>query len=164
MPGWPAPPRPPRALPAAKACRSAELQVREIDGGSYVVAVVRQAGRPAPDVLLEALPGLLASLRFDKSMRWNSSNVAFSRPIRWLLALFGDQLVPFAYAGLHRRQVDARFALREPGRISPSAALPITSALMESQGILLDGDQRRGQHPGADRSRGCKSRRAGRPG
>ena len=63
--------------------------------------VVHQAGRPAVEVLAEALPGLIAGLRFDKSMRWNSSNVAFSRPIRWLLALYGEgetcQVVPFEY-------------------------------------------------------------------
>ncbi len=67
-----------------------DLQVREMDGGRYVVAAVRQAGRPALEVLAEALPGLIAGLRFDKSMRWNRTNVYFSRPIRWLLALYGE--------------------------------------------------------------------------
>ncbi len=119
-----------------------ELQVREIDGGSYVVAVVRQAGRPAPAVLLEALPGLLASLRFDKSMRWNSSNVAFSRPIRWLLALFGDQPVPFTYAGLiaGRSTRGLRFA---NGQDTPVGTPADYFRLMQSQGIFLDGDKRR---------------------
>ena len=139
-------------MPAAKACAVAELQVREIDGGSYVVAVVRQAGRPAPEVLAEALPGLIASLRFDKSMRWNSSNVAFSRPIRWLLALFGEPApVPFEYAGLiaGRSTRGLRFANRQDtARRQPRGLL---STSWQAQGILLDGAQRRGQHPGADR-------------
>ncbi len=74
----------------SKGVALSDLQVREIDGGHYVAAVVRQAGRPAVAVLAEALPGLIAGLRFDKSMRWNSSNVPFSRPIRWLLALYGE--------------------------------------------------------------------------
>ena len=113
-----------------------------MDGGSYVVAVVRQAGRPAPEVLVEALPGLMASLRFDKSMRWNSSNVAFSRPIRWLLALFGDQPVPFTYAGLTagRTTRGLRFS---NGQDTPVSSPADYFRLMESQGILLDGDLRR---------------------
>ena len=78
----------------------ADLQVAEMDGGSYVVAHVFETGRQAPAVLAEALSGLIAGLRFDKTMRWNSSGVAFSRPIRWLIALFGGEVVPFAYAGL----------------------------------------------------------------
>jgi glycyl-tRNA synthetase len=119
-----------------------DLQVRDLDGGSYVVAVVRQAGRPAADVLADALPGLLASLRFDKSMRWNSSNIAFSRPIRWLLALYGEQLVPFAYAGLAAGKVTRGL------RFSDGQELIVNNPahyfnLMDSQGIILVGDTRR---------------------
>jgi glycyl-tRNA synthetase len=76
------------------------LESREIDGGQYVVAVVKQAGRPTPEVLREALPGLVAGIKFEKTMRWNDSGVAFSRPIRWLVALLGEQVIPFEYAGL----------------------------------------------------------------
>ncbi len=79
-----------------------------MDGGRYVVAVVKQAGRSTSEVLLEALPVLLAGIKFDKSMRWlpasraedKAANIAFSRPIRWLVALLGETIIPFEYAGL----------------------------------------------------------------
>src|SRR5262249_34851297 len=74
------------------------LQVREIDGGSYVTGVVYQKGRAAAEVLAELLPGLIAKLQFDKTMRWNVTGVAFSRPIRWIVALLGEHVVPFSYA------------------------------------------------------------------
>ncbi len=67
---------------------------------SYVAAVKSEAGRPAAIVLAESLPDLLAGLRFPKTMRWNETNVYFPRPLRWLVALLEDQVVPFAYAGL----------------------------------------------------------------
>ncbi|HEX9109681.1 MAG TPA: glycine--tRNA ligase subunit beta, partial [Longimicrobiales bacterium] len=76
------------------------LEVREVDGGRYVTAVVREAGRPAPIVLAELLPALIGRLQFDKTMRWNASGVAFSRPIRWLVGLLGDHVIPFAFAGV----------------------------------------------------------------
>jgi len=77
-----------------------DLEVREIDGGEYVVAVNREEGLPTVEVLPALLPELIAGLRFGKSMRWNASGVAFSRPVRWLVALLGDAVIPFQYAGL----------------------------------------------------------------
>jgi glycyl-tRNA synthetase len=76
------------------------LQVVEDKGGRYVAAVVHETGRPAPEVLAEALPGCIAGLTFGKSMRWNATNVSYSRPLRWLVALYGPQVVPFTYAGV----------------------------------------------------------------
>lgn len=76
------------------------LQLRAIDGGEYVVAQTRTPGLPAAAVLSEALPALLAGLRFRRSMRWNATAVTFSRPIRWLLALHGDAVVPLSHAAV----------------------------------------------------------------
>ena len=50
-------------------------------------------------VLTEELGGLVGALSFTRSMRWNSST-AFSRPVRWLLALHGSTVLPFQFAGL----------------------------------------------------------------
>jgi len=77
-----------------------DLEVREMDGGQYVVATRVEEGRPAPEVLVRLLPQLISALRFNMTMRWNESGVAFSRPIRWLVALLGDQVIPFEYAGV----------------------------------------------------------------
>ncbi len=67
---------------------------------AYVVATKTEAGRSAAEVLAEALPGLLAELRFPRTMRWNETNVSFPRPLRWLVALLGEQVIPFSYAGV----------------------------------------------------------------
>jgi glycyl-tRNA synthetase len=119
-----------------------ELQVREMDGGKYVAALVRSAGRPAPAVLAEVLPGLIASLRFDKPMRWNSSNVSFSRPVRWLLALHGEQVVPFEFAGLRAGDTTRGLRFRDPAeqRVNTPAEY---FAFLAEQGILLNGEERK---------------------
>ncbi len=67
---------------------------------SYVVAIKTEEGRPAGDVLAEELPELVAGLRFPRAMRWNDTNTYFSRPLRWLVSLLGDQVVPFGCAGV----------------------------------------------------------------
>jgi len=76
------------------------LVVRDLDGGQYVTGLVRETGRPAALVLAELLPTLIAKLQFEKTMRWNATGLAFSRPIRWLVALLGEHVIPFSYAGV----------------------------------------------------------------
>ncbi len=118
-----------------------DLQIRQMDGGQYTVATVRQVGRPAGIVLAEALPGLLATLRFEKPMRWNSSNVAFSRPIRWLLALFGEQVIHFEFAGVRSGNTTRGLRFEQPEKPlirHPDEYLTVLSA----QGILLDPAER----------------------
>ncbi len=122
-----------------------DLEVRDMDGGRYVVAVVHQVGRPAHEVLAEALPGLIAGMRFGKSMRWNETDVAFSRPIRWLLALLGDAVIPFEYAGYRSGRVTRglRFPLGGlPTEIQVRTPQEYLEAL-HAQGIVLDPEERR---------------------
>ncbi len=76
------------------------LEVRSEGSGRYVFAAVRSEGRPTAEVLPEALTGLVAAIKFGKTMRWNATNVAFSRPIRWFVSLWGESVIPFKYAGL----------------------------------------------------------------
>jgi glycyl-tRNA synthetase len=127
------------------------LQVREMDGGSYAVAVVRRTGRPTGQVLAEALPGLIAGLSFKLSMRWNATGVAFSRPIRWLVALLGDQVVPFEYAAIMSDRWTR--GLRPDG--SPEIKIPAAEAyvdLLAKARILLDQSARRSEIAGQIRS------------
>ncbi len=119
-----------------------DLRIEDRDGGRYVTALVRTAGRPATEVLAEALPGFIADLRFPKSMRWNDSGVVFSRPIRWLVALYGGADIPCAYAGIASRP--ATRGLRPYG--SPTAELTDVRSYQRfcvEQGILLDVAQRK---------------------
>ena len=77
----------------------ADLVVQEIDGGSYVTALVKVTGLPTTEVLASKLPEFLSDLKFSKMMHWNDSGLAFSRPIRWIMALYGDTIIPFELGG-----------------------------------------------------------------
>ncbi len=119
-----------------------ELQVKEIDGGQYVVALVSEASQAAYDVLLQALPELVAGIKFDKSMRWNKTNVAFSRPVRWLLAMLGGTAIPFEYAGLTADSATRGLRFLQPVEINVGSASEYFAAL-EKQGIMLDPEGRK---------------------
>jgi len=119
-----------------------ELQIRESEGKRYLVAVIRKAGKTAPEVLAELFPRLISSLRFTLSMRWNESGIRFSRPIRWLVALFGDRIVDFEYAGVRSG--------RTTRGLRPEGSPPITLEraedyfqAMQKAGIMVDMDKRR---------------------
>ena len=120
----------------------ATLEAREIDGGKYVAAVVKQKGRPTPEVLVDALPKLVESIKFEKSMRWNDSGIAFSRPIRWYVALLGDMVIPFEYAGVTSGNISR--GLRPYG--SPEIKIPSADKyfdVIREAGILLDKEERK---------------------
>ena len=78
-----------------------ELIVKEEGNASYVYARKQEVGKPTGEVLSKALPGLIGKLSFEKTMRWNASNVAFSRPINWIVALLGNSVIPFEFASVH---------------------------------------------------------------
>ncbi|MBM3145437.1 MAG: glycine--tRNA ligase subunit beta [Chloroflexi bacterium] len=118
-----------------------ELETREIEDGEYVVAVVRQAGRPTPDVLVEALPRLIADIRVARTMRWNATNVAFSRPIRWLMALHGESVIPFEYAGLIAGNATRGLRFNAADNLIVEHPADYFE-IMRAQGILLDPQER----------------------
>ncbi|HPO59750.1 MAG TPA: glycine--tRNA ligase subunit beta, partial [Anaerolineaceae bacterium] len=114
-----------------------DLKVEELDGGKYVTARVFEPGRPAVEILAEALPGLIAGLRFERAMRWNATGVAFSRPIRWLLALLGEQVIPFEYAGLQSGGATRGLRFHDPEWLETPNPQAYFDALA-AQGIVLD--------------------------
>jgi glycyl-tRNA synthetase len=83
----------------------ATLTVQEDAQGRYVYASKHENGKPAVEVLSQILPGVIAKINFEKTMRWNDTNIAFSRPIRWIAALLGRQVIPFEYAGVRSSNV-----------------------------------------------------------
>jgi len=118
------------------------LEVREEGGGKYVFTVVKQKGRPTPEVLAEALPKLIESIKFEKSMRWNDSGVAFSRPIRWYVALLGDMVIPFEYASVVSGDISRGLRPYDSPEIKIPSADKYFDAIRES-GIVLDKEERK---------------------
>ncbi|NOH01084.1 MAG: glycine--tRNA ligase subunit beta [Chloroflexi bacterium] len=119
-----------------------DLQVREEGGGKYVFAVVQQKGHPTPEVLAEALPKLVESIKFEKSMRWNDSGVSFSRPIRWYVALLGDMVIPFEYAGVVSGNVSRGLRPYDSPEIKIPSADKYFDVIREA-GIILDKEERK---------------------
>ena len=127
---------------ASKGIEVEDLKKQEIDGGHYVVAEVRVKGKPADVVLESMVPEILDGLRFEKSMRWNETQVAFSRPVRWIIALHGNHVLPISFAGVQSTRTTSLLRFDE----NPRAAVEDVDAylnLLEARGIVLDPEKRK---------------------
>lgn len=119
-----------------------ELQTETVDGTAYVFAVRQALGRPTTAILPDLCVRLIKRLLFPKPMFWYSKEVRFARPIRWLCALYGREIVEFSFADLHsgRRSFGHRFLA--PGEISLSSAEEYRQQ-MGNHGVLVDQEDRR---------------------
>jgi glycyl-tRNA synthetase beta chain len=70
-----------------------DLKVRELAGVEYVFAIKKEIGVQTESLLPDILLDIINSLSFPKSMRWGYYHTRFARPIRWLMALYGDKVI-----------------------------------------------------------------------
>ena len=77
-----------------------QLKIRHTDKGEYLFAEKHENGKKTKDVLPLLLQNLLSSIVFPKSMRWNDTRVRFARPLRWLLSIYGAEVIELNFAGV----------------------------------------------------------------
>ena len=70
-----------------------DLAARETGKGKYLAAVKKEEGKPATPLIAEILSRLIPGIPFPKTMRWAEEKIGFVRPIHWILALFGEELL-----------------------------------------------------------------------
>jgi len=109
-----------------------------------VVTITKQ-GRPTVDLLMEALPGLIASLHVPKAMRWGKSDFEFVRPIRNILCLFGEEVVPITVDGVTATNTTWGHRLYHRQHPEPvTIATPDAyEAALEAAGVVVSVDARR---------------------
>lgn len=78
-----------------------DLEIAKTDKGEYIMLRIDQKGQPTVDLLKSLLPETILGLAFPKSMRWGAGDMAFARPIHWLLALYDGNVVPFEIGSIH---------------------------------------------------------------
>jgi len=77
-----------------------KIQTKDSDKGKRLFYQTEQPGKETRGILKSALPELILSLKFPKSMRWGTGKIRFARPIHWILALFSDEVVEFELDGI----------------------------------------------------------------
>jgi glycyl-tRNA synthetase beta chain len=117
---------------------TADLTVRE----GYVYAVQHQAGEPAPAVLAQVLPRILARLEVERPMRWGAGEFRFIRPVRWILALLDAEVINFEFAGVRAGRLSRGHRFLTPGDHPVSCAAEYLPVLDRAR-VMIDPAERR---------------------
>jgi len=77
-----------------------KLEVIENEKGKYIGAKIKVEGKKIEDYIKEVIPNFISKIPFPKSMRWDETNYRFSRPIRWIVSLLDNKVIPLEIASL----------------------------------------------------------------
>ena len=114
-----------------KGLNAEQLERRIVDGVEYVFARKEIPAQQAEDILPEILLQWIHAISWPKSMRWGTQNDLFSRPIRWILALLDDCVVPFEHAGLTSGNTTQGHRILAPGSHQVMQASELIETLKE---------------------------------
>lgn len=119
-----------------------DVYFKDLDGTEYIYATLKETGEDAEKILCDVLGEIVKAVVFPKSMRWGGKNMRFVRPIRWLLALMNDRVVPVNMEGIvaSNKTVGHRFL--------GSKSIEVTSiedylAKLEENYVILDQAKRK---------------------
>ena len=105
------------------------LERRDENGTEYVYAVRSVAAQSVAALLPEVLRGIIDGISWPKSCRWGTTREMFSRPVRWLVALLGDEVIPVQYAGLTAGNTTRGHRFLAPGPHTVSCADDLVSVV-----------------------------------
>ena len=119
-----------------------QLEITATGKGEYYTYLKQISGRATKDILAEAIPGIVLKIPFPKTMYWTAKNgPRFIRPIRWIVALLGDEVIPFEIAGVKSGN------LTNGHRRLGASQIPVTVANYEAKlrenFVILSADERR---------------------
>ena len=123
--------------------RSAGVAVEDLAiEEEYVYAVLHEHGQQVAALLPELLTGLVDALNFPKNMRWGDLDMKFVRPIHWLVALFGTEIVPLTVAGIEAGRISRGHRVLGASAVEISSAADY-SAKMKENYVIVDPAERR---------------------
>ena len=116
----------------------ADLVVEE----GYIYAETKTAGVPAKDIVTDMLPQLITGLNFPKSMHWGNLDAKFVRPVRWLVALLDEEVIPVEFATVKSGNVTRGHRFLGADEITIKNAASYVDTLKENF-VMVDQDARR---------------------
>ena len=108
----------------------------------YIYAETKTAGVPAKDIVSEMLPQLITGLNFPKSMHWGDLDAKFVRPVRWLVALLDEEVIPVEFATVKSGNVTRGHRFLGADEITIKNAASYVDTLKENF-VMVDQDARR---------------------
>ena len=108
----------------------------------YIYAETKTAGVPAKDIVTDMLPQLITGINFPKSMHWGNLDAKFVRPVRWLVALLDEEVIPVEFATVKSGNVTRGHRFLGADEITIKNAASYVDTLKENF-VMVDQDARR---------------------
>ncbi|MBF1742247.1 MAG: glycine--tRNA ligase subunit beta [Veillonella dispar] len=108
----------------------------------YIYAETKTAGVAAKDIVTDMLPQLITGLNFPKSMHWGNLDAKFVRPVRWLVALLDEEVIPVEFATVKSGNVTRGHRFLGADEITIKNAASYVDTLKENF-VMVDQDARR---------------------
>lgn len=118
-----------------------DVAVLVVEDG-YIYAETKTAGVPAKDIVTDMLPQLITGLNFPKSMHWGNLDAKFVRPVRWLVALLDEEVIPVEFATVKSGNVTRGHRFLGADEITIKNAASYVDTLKENF-VMVDQDARR---------------------
>ena len=108
----------------------------------YIYAVIREQGKSSAEIFKTLLPKIICDLSFPNNMRWGNLDFKFIRPLRWIVALFGDEIIPFEVANVQSGRISRGHRFLSAGEFEIKSAGDYVKACAENF-VIVDQKQRR---------------------
>ena len=108
----------------------------------YIYAETKTVGVAAKDIVTDMLPQLITGLNFPKSMHWGNLDAKFVRPVRWLVALLDEEVIPVEFATVKSGNVTRGHRFLGADEITIKNAASYVDTLKEKF-VMVDQDARR---------------------
>ena len=92
--------RPALGFMKSKGLAESDVYFKQAGKDEYLFGTLKEEGKSTDEVLKEIVPDAIKGVTFPKAMRWGGKNMKFARPIRWMLALLNDEVVPIDLEGI----------------------------------------------------------------
>ncbi len=120
------------------------LKIKKTPKGEYCFAVKVIEGRETINILPEILTNIVRNISFPKSMKWKGNGLFFARPVRSLIALFGNKIVPLEINGIKSDKFTYGHPFLSGKRIEiPAADWDLYRQLLKQEKVVVDMDERR---------------------
>ncbi|HLR61138.1 MAG TPA: glycine--tRNA ligase subunit beta [Lentibacillus sp.] len=117
-----------------------DIYTKDVKGTTYIFVKKQIIGKPTHE-LLPQFNEIITSIQFKKNMRWGEQSLRYARPVRWIAALFGHDLIPFEVAGV---KADNRtYGHRFLGKMTTLSAPDEYEKALEGQYVIVNPEKRR---------------------
>ncbi len=119
-----------------------QVVLKEQKGVQYLFVTHFVPSKSAAEILAEQLPKLILGLEFPKTMHWGNHEISFPRPLRWIVALLDDSILPLQVGPVYSSNVSQGHRQRSPGSVIIPHARQYVRTLLDHQ-VMVDVGARR---------------------